>query len=262
VFVGPDVAQDTALIDPTTIYFPYSITFIDSNSPSRFQSYMAAQDNENTGYYSAYSLFGHALPNNPNVSLNLSVRGTNNSAGLSFNVNPGVSASSLTYAKNSSTKWQVNDVGDMTYIKGVGYFWPLTNALSGQALVSDGNTPQQLSWVTLAVGGELWTNDTVLGLGRVIRPVDQSRSVYGNLVGTNFNGVQFILTDTNNDANTVGAAFYNSTTNAGNKALFFQNGQVGLVGESQPIVNPGAIQACTAWAGYPSRRSITRPTWA
>src|SRR6266404_1459617 len=138
--VGPSIGRGGNVIGQTNVTARLSVTSdgVIWNSDLSF----TATDDGNNGIAQAVVLLPHG---GPAVTL--------------FSTNNVLGSSGLFVSTNTA----VRDDGTLK-LNNIEYVMPATNGAAGQALVTDGNTPQQLSWATLSAGaGALWFTNATLG---------------------------------------------------------------------------------------------------
>lgn len=177
IFVGKNIAQDVPM-GLTTIRRWHMMSMTDSNEPSRFSIEGLVVDNEGYGLISDFQATGKGDKDAPWSELVMDAQGTNSQNYDSFNVlldptgaaiGPSEIRFNTTNGTAKATKFLVDKAGNtsirgnLQMINDTLYTWPATNGSASQALVTDGNTPQQLSWATVGGAQDLWRTNTVDG---------------------------------------------------------------------------------------------------
>jgi hypothetical protein len=137
-FIGTNVAQDiNETTPPQSAIVPfYQISFTDSNEPAHSLVNMGGGNNE-----ASFNVFSEIQgttfidPTAPTTTWFMSAKGTSHSRFL--NLETAISGSFIQYQVDGASKFNMNDSGDLSIIKGVNYSWPTTNATAGQLLTSD-----------------------------------------------------------------------------------------------------------------------------
>ena len=143
LFLGKDAPAngDIPFFDPM---FLEQVSNVDSNGPTTIYWEMDSKG-MNGSYESVQAWKTIADKDAPQSTWESTAQATNGDSRRIFYVmSPG--ASQITYQSNSIDTFTVNDSGDLTHIRTIGYHWPSTNGTAGKVLATDGGSPQQLYW--------------------------------------------------------------------------------------------------------------------